>query len=407
MNRMDYRKRALIDELITQARTAEGSEQQYAQFIVLYYRTVPEEDLLEAHPDELQGITRSHWELGRMRRTGELKLHIFQPRQEEHGWESAHTIIEIVNDDMPFLIDTLVMILTEEGMGVETIIHPIIAVRRDAQGALTEVRDPRLTADHAQWESYVHIECAGLLEPAQIQQLENKLREALDDVRVVVNDWQAMNARALALAQAQAVPGQLPQNAATAEVAEFLRWLTEDHFTFIGYAEYQLQADGLLVPLPEHNLGIRRKRPDDAQRLPPPVLRRFQESEVVLLTKASELATVHRRTYLDVVSIKRFDEAGHVVGEYRLLGLYTSSAYYGSLRETPLLRTKVAHIIERSGLLPASHSGKALLHILEILPREELFQASEDELFEMAMSVLQLEGRQRARLLLRRDSTLR
>jgi len=402
MNRIDYRKRVLIDELITQARTAVGNEQ-YAQFIVLYYRTVPEEDLLEAHPDELQGITRSHWELGRMRKAGELKLRIFQPRQDEHGWESMHTVIEIVNDDMPFLIDTLVMILTEEGMGVETIIHPIIAVRRDAQGALTEVLDPRLTADHAQWESYVHLECTGVYEAEQIQQLERRLRDALDDVRVVVNDWPAMNARTLALAQALAAPGQLPQGADAAEIAAFLRWLTEDHFTFIGYAEYQLQADGLLAPLPEHNLGIRRKRPDDAQRLPPPVLRRFQEPEVVLLTKASELATVHRRTYLDVVSIKHFDEAGRVAGECRLLGLYTSSAYYGSLRETPLLRTKVAHIIERSGLLPASHSGKALLHILEILPREELFQASEDELFEMAMSVLQLEGRQRARLLLRRD----
>ncbi len=400
MNRIDYRKRALIDELIAQARAADGNEQ-LAQFLMLYYRMVPEEDLLEAPPDELLSVARGHWELGLTRQPGELKLRIFQPRQDEHGWNSAHTVIEIVNDDMPFLVDTLVMILAEEGMGVEAIIHPIMVVERDEQARIVKVLEPR-NAAHTHRESYVHIECTGLLEPAQAQHLENKLCEALDDVRVVVNDWPEMNARIRELAQEYDVPSQSPHTMA-AELPAFLRWLTEDHFTFIGYAEYQLQADGQLVPLPEHNLGIRRKRPDEVQHLPPPVLRRFQEPEVLLLTKASELATVHRRTYLDMVSIKRFGETGEVTGECRLLGLYTSSAYYGSLRETPLLRTKVARIIERSGLLPASHSGKVLLHILEILPREELFQASEDELFEMAMSVLQLEGRQRARLLLRRD----
>ena len=197
-----------------------------------------------------------------------------------------------------------------------------------------------------------------------------------------------------------------------AEAGAFLRWIAGDHFTFLGYREYELDSeDGedALRPVSGTGLGLLREKgaapvSQSFARLAPEVRRLAREPEPLVLTKANTRSTVHRPSYLDYVGVKRFDDSGRVVGEKRFLGLYTSAAYRMNAREIPLLRRKVRNVIERAGFPPKSHYEKALVDILESYPREQLFQISEDELYEISTGILHLEGRQQVRLFARRDT---
>ena len=186
-------------------------------------------------------------------------------------------------------------------------------------------------------------------------------------------------------------------------------WLAEDHFTFLGYREYQLQdVDGedALRAVPGTGLGILRSDQDMSAsygKLPPAVAAKAREKQLMIITKANSRATVHRPAYLDYVGIKQFDGNGDVVGERRFLGLFSSAAYTESLTRIPVLREKAHQLIQGAGFTPMSHSGKALMDILETYPRDELFQTSVSELLPVAEAVLHLRERRQLRFFVRRD----
>ena len=195
-----------------------------------------------------------------------------------------------------------------------------------------------------------------------------------------------------------------------AEAKDFLEWIHDGNFTLLGFREYELvdhQGKAALKTTPGSGLGILRQVDPDAAagvvELPPEAQKRAREPKLLVLTKANSRATVHRPSYLDYIGVKRFDERGEVVGEWRFLGLYTSTVYNTSPAQIPFLRKKVARVVESSGFPPASHSRKDLEAILESYPRNELFQASTDELYRIAMGILHLQERQRVRLFVRRD----
>ncbi len=203
----------------------------------------------------------------------------------------------------------------------------------------------------------------------------------------------------------QEPPGLDP--AGIEEAKAFLHWLTHDHFTFLGYREYEFVSDGDqdgLKAVPDSGLGILRGAPvTPYTKLRPRAVALARSPHALVITKANSRSTVHRPAYLDYIGVKKFDADGVVIGERRFLGLYTSVAYKTSAREIPIVRGKVDYVLERAGFPPDSHDYKALLEILESYPRDSMFQVESDDLFDIAIGILALGERQRLRLFVRRD----
>ncbi|HEV8313956.1 MAG TPA: NAD-glutamate dehydrogenase domain-containing protein, partial [Burkholderiaceae bacterium] len=376
-----------------------------------YFRQLDTDDLAERTPEDLCGALLSHWQFGAVRPLGRPKVRALSPSVAEHGWASRHTVIEIVNDDMPFLVDSTAAEINRQGLTLHLIVHPIFAVERGGDGSLTAIR-PRNEAPQAARESWMHIEVDRLIDPQQRADLVAGIERVLGDVRAAVEDWQPMLSRLhAAIAELAAAPASLPQ-ALVAESRAFLEWLADNHLTLLGYRQHELvteQGRDALRLVPGSGLGVLRE--SDAEKaagnvtLLPPSAGALARAPTPLLvvTKANTRSTVHRPGYTDYVGVKRYDAQGQVIGEHRFLGLFTSTAYGARISETPLLRGKVEAIAERAGLPPGGHLAKALDHILETYPRDELFQISDDELYEQALGILALGDRQRLRLFVRPD----
>jgi glutamate dehydrogenase len=381
-------------------------DEQAERFVRQYYRWVPAEDLIEREHLDLYGAALAHWRLFQSHPRGTIKLRVYNPTLEQDGWRSPHTVVDVLTDDMPFLVDSITMELARAGYEIKLVIHPVMRARRDELGRLLEVLEPREQAPDAVAESVLHAEIERESDPARLERLRAGIERVLGDVRAAVEDWQPMRRRALALAEEL----EAPLEAGPGEPAEsraFLRWLAEDHFTFLGYREYELieeQGRAILLPLQATGLGILRGPPRKPRHeLSSRALEVLQTPEPLILTKANSRATVHRSSYLDYVGVKRFDAHGRAVGERRFLGLYTTAAYREPVRRVPILRGKLRYVLERAGFPLDSHDAKALTEIVETYPRDALFQIRASELFEVAMGVLVLGERQRLRLFVRCD----
>jgi len=393
---------------LVQAKVPAAQRNTIAAFIQRYYGQVDPEDLAERAPADLYGAALSHWNFARRRDPAHARVRAFNPSIEEHGWQSTHTIIEIVNDDMPFLVDSVTMEVNRHGLTLHLIIHPIVAVVRDADGILTGVADD---AEGARRESMIHVEVDRIVDPAKLDELGGDIIRVLDDVRAAVEDWKKMRERVGAiLEENQQRPPLLPADE-LAEGRAFLSWLADDHFTFLGYRRHELVVIGghdALKIVPGSSLGILREGESKEvatsfAALPPEVKAYARRPELLVVTKSTSRSTVHRPGYLDYIAVKRFNDKGEVSGEDRFLGLFTSTAYSANPAEIPLLRRKIANVVARAGLQPGSHAGKALINILETYPRDELFQTTEDDLLRTAVGILHLGDRQRFRLFVRRD----
>ncbi len=320
--------------------------------------------------------------------------------------------LAIVNDDMPFLVDSVSAAITAAGLGIDRLLHPIVDVRRDGAGALIEIvglAHGPLAADVTR-ESIIYIELERASAKARGELLD-ALRGVLADVRAAVADWPAMLAmlRATTRALAENPPPVAPHVAAEANA--FLDWLAQDNFTLLGARRYALTGDlddAAFEPVAEPGLGLLRDPAyplwDGATADAPPQARRLLRSpEPLLITKAGAVSTVHRRVNADLIAAKGFDHAGRVVAETRFVGLFTSSALQTSPRLVPLLRRKVAEVIDALGFAKGGHTGKALIHVLEAFPREELFEAAPERLRTMALGLLSLLDRPRPKLFARGD----
>jgi glutamate dehydrogenase len=409
----DEAKAALIDKTVEHAHAKLPPEQaaRLEALIRIYYGAGAPEDLLQRNASDLYGAALSHLNFAARRAPGEAKVRVYTPQLEEHGWTSTHTVVELVNDDMPFLVDSVSMELNRLGSGVHLIIHPVARVRRDETGLLLDVLPFDTPAEDAQLESFLHAEVVRETDPEHLDRLRAGLERVLEDVRAAVEDWPAMVARAREVIADLERGLQTVDPEELAESKALLEWIVDNHFTFLGYREYDLVSENGehgLRRVPDTGLGILRNGDDEAAegvvKLAPEAVALARAKDPLVLTKANSRATVHRPSYLDYVGVKRFDESGEVVGERRFLGLYTSTAYSASPHDIPLLRRKVRKVRERSGLPPGSHDDKALLEVLESLPRDELFQISDDDLFDIAMGIVRLGERQRVRLFVRRDT---
>ncbi len=344
----------------------------------------------------------------RARTAGQVKVRAFNPSREREGWSAPHSVIEVVADDAPFLVDSLEMAVADAGLRLHRLVHPVLEVARDAAGQVTRVAEGR---DTGPAESVMHAEI-DRTDAATLERLRATITAALTDVRAAVDDWRAMRGKLLAVADALPA-GTGPLGAAeVAEAQAFLRWAADDHFTFLGYREYDVVAEGgdeLLKARTGSGLGILRDpalatAPRSTKSLAASRLPQSGSVDAIILTKTNARSRVHRPGYMDYIGVLRLDAAGKPVGELRFLGLYTSTAYTRRPQDVPLVRRKVETVESRSGLRPQSHSGKAFRAILDTLPRDELLQASADELFELAAGVFDVNERRQARLFVRRDA---
>ncbi|MCZ4281125.1 NAD-glutamate dehydrogenase [Kiloniella laminariae] len=380
------------------------------QFVRTFYDNVPPDDLRGETADNLFGSSLALWGQLQQRSPGEPKIRVYNPRPEEHGWKSSHTVIEVINDDMPFLVDSVTAALERLEVEVHLVIHPVISCLRDGKGKLIAVNGNGGGAGQLT-ESVMHIEISEQVLESH-SQIAHELADVFADVKAAVEDWQTM------VEKLQVVTDEMqksPPAVSKGEISEsiaFLDWLKQDNFTFLGYREYQFDGTGTEATLKvaPNSLGVLRDINvhvfdglRDFGSLPAEVRSFMTQPVLIRITKANRRSTVHRSVHLDTVAVKQFDKNGKVIGEILFAGLFTSTAYARSPSDIPLLRHKVKKVLDRSGFKSASHDSKALSHILETFPRDELFQISEDELFSTSLGILHLQERRRIAIFVRKD----
>src|SRR6478752_2838042 len=368
------------------------------------------EDLVNYDAASLAFLAEQAWEHVQQRTAGSADIRVINPIMPD-GREIS--VLEVLNDNMPFLVDSTMAELTEQGIEVALVAHPIIAVERDEQGKLLRFYGETLTEGaKGERESLIHFHLARLDADADRQKLIEGFAKTLNDVRACVTDWRAMRARVeQAINTFNSNPPPLPVDE-VAEANQFLQWLCADNFTFLGLREYRFSSDinasdeisagqGLGI-LSDPDVRILR-RGTEMVVMTPEIREFMREPTVLIVTKANVNSRVHRRVRMDYVGIKLYTPDGRLEGELRLVGLFTSGAYTRSARQIPYVRHKVAQVLVRAGFDPASHSGKAVQHILEEYPRDELFQVDAETLYNFVMEVLTLYERPRVRVLARAD----
>jgi glutamate dehydrogenase len=380
-----------------------GAGAEAAAFVRHYYERVADEDLEHARPADLCGAAMAHRRAGEVRPAGTAIVRICNPDVDADGWQSAHTVIDVVTDDMPFLVDSVTMVLAARHVGIHVVVHPTLTVERDGGGRLLGLGGERA-------EAWIHFEVDRQGPKDGRDTLASEIRHSLEEVRLVVDDWAAMRDRAEGLV-AEVESGLPVADAEANDAAALLRWMAADEFTFLGFREYDLAVeDGheVLRGRPGTGLGLLRDehRPPSAQRLdhlPEPVREKVHEARLLVVTKANSRSTVHRADYFAYVGVKRLGPDGRVLGERRFIGLWGAATYRSTTAEIPLIGPKVAAVRHRAGLAPASHGGRELWNVLETYPRDDLFQISEDELLATALEILNLQERRQLRLFARRD----
>jgi glutamate dehydrogenase len=378
-------------------------------FVQQFYQKMPVMDLGRVEPVRASAVAISAYEFLQQRKKGELKIRIYKPTKKEHGWESDNTVIEMLNDDMPFLVDSTLAELQRMHLAPLQTMHPIIHLQRDTKGKMTEIATPETKNVSA--ESFIHFRLPVLPADVSPKTLEANIRQVLAAVKHSVKDWSVMLQKC---AEVEASLQHTLSHAKTDEVIEvrdFLQWLRNKNFVFLGYIEYDFydkKGNKKLGAVQGSELGLftlndLELKPEGLTGLPAEVQHFAMLPHLLEITKATRKSVVHRPVHMDYIGIKRFDKNGKAIGEIRFLGLFTSIVYYQSAIDIPIIRRKINRVLERANFDPNSHDGKQLKAILEFSPRDELFQMNEAELFDYAMGVLSIEAHPDVHLFLRRD----
>lgn len=386
---------------------------QVALFAEQFFGVIALEELIERRLSDLVGSTLSAWTLLVRFDPAQPQVRVFNPDYEKHGWQSTHTAIEILHPDIPFLVDSVRIELNRRGYSIHTLQNSVLSLRRNQKGVLQQLLPKGSSLEGAQQEALMFLEINRCASTAEIQALQAALQEVLEEVRLSVADFLPMKARAsellAKLGKGKSLKGQA-DNVEVEEVKVFLQWLLDDHFTFLGYEEFSVEeaAEGGYIRYDQASLlglskRLRSGLSQDDLHIEAYALNYLREPTLLSFAKAAHPGRVHRPAYPDLVSIRQIDAKGRVVKECRFLGTYTSAAYNESVREIPFIRRKVAEVEKRSGFSGQGHLSKQLLQVLEVLPRDDLFQTPIDELTNTTLSIVQIQERNKVRLFLRFD----
>ena len=405
-------KQAFIEQLQVRLQdlVPRGDHSAVAQFCSQFFGIATLAELEVRQDADLLGCTLSAWRFVQQMPGGDVKLRVFNPDTEQHGWQSTHSIVEVLHRDLPFLVDSVRMELTRQGYAIHNLYNSIVHVERDQSGNLKKLLAPGAQAADARAESVMYIEIDRATNASDLSALQKGLLAALDTVRATVQDFSAMRERVQALiSQLNSRRKQYFSRDERAEAVAFLEWLLDDHFTFLGYECFAINEG-----LPEQRLGLRtdaslgalalNPRDENLEGLPDTVTAYLQAPLLLSFAKASQLSRVHRPAYPDYVSVREVDADGNVLLEHRFMGLYTSRVYSALVDHIPHVRRKVAYVREVSGFIPRSHLAKELEQVLQVLPRDDLFQTPVDELAQTAIAIVQMQERNQIRVFLRRGN---
>ena len=383
---------------------------QVALFAEQFFGIIALEELIQRRLSDLVGCTLSAWRMLQRFEASKPQVRVFNPDYEKHGWQSTHSAVEILHRDIPFLVDSARMELNRRGYSIHTLQNSVFSVRRNKSGELLEILPKGTQGKDVQQEALMFLEIDRCSSAGELKSLEKALLDVFGDVRMSVADFQPMKAKARELLAWLDKAKLKVDGAELDEIKVFMSWLLDDHFTFLGYEEFtvvdvpgggSMQYDeGSLLGLSKR---LRSGLKADELHIEPEAVAYLREPQLLSFAKAAVPSRVHRPAYPDLVSIRELDAKGNVVKECRFMGLYTSAVYAESVWNIPYIRRKVDVIEHRSGFDSSAHLGKELAQVLEVLPRDDLFQTSVDELFNTTMSIVQIQERNKIRVFLRRD----
>ncbi len=381
------------------------------EFALRLYKNISPDDLALRNDSDMYGAVMGLWHsFNAYKPKDKAQIKVYNPEVAHHGWESAHTIIEVIQSDMPFMVDSIRMALSRLDINSHLLLHLPISHKRDKDHKVTELLKAGTRNDDNEVDTVFLIEIDRQSSQEAIDTLKKELASVMKEVSLAVSDWQPMRDR-LAEIAAELDSANYPGSKKELKEAQtFLKWLSKDNFILMGYRRYDLKAvkgDHVIEQLPESSLGIMRSSADDKERyissLPEVARELAFDNSLLLVTKTNSKSRVHRSAYNDYIGIKRFDKNGKVVGEDRFIGLYSSSFYNNSAKDVPIVGAKIQSVLEASGFAPNSHAAKALHNIIETYPRDEIVQATEADLLEVGLGVLQMQERDMTRLFVRRD----
>ncbi|HSG90186.1 MAG TPA: NAD-glutamate dehydrogenase [Pseudomonadales bacterium] len=404
----DLRREAFLEQLeeLIHHHLDAGAAQRLCAFSRGFHASTPYEDLEGRNLEDVFGALISVRALIEERSAAAPTIRVFNPTMQADGWVSSHTIAQIHHRDMPFVVDSFLMALGRQNLTLHCMHNVVLHVDRDEDGRFLAYAGPGEGRD----EVLIHAEI-DRLDPSEFSTFEADLAETIADVHAAVDDFEPTRARVRTLIDDL---DELPAAIGADEVAEaraFLEWLLDDHFTFLGYREFEIVDDGdgeEVRQIRGTELGVLRTRPRPARtrRLAdmPDATRSFiLEPRILQFSKGGTRSRVHRPAYPDYVAVKRFDADGRVIGERGVLGLYTSAVYMEPPDRIPVLRRRVDEVMARSGFVPGGFDGKVLRQVLATYPRDELFQSEPDELFDSAMRVTNNHERNRLQVFVRQD----
>ncbi|MUK50953.1 NAD-glutamate dehydrogenase [Aliivibrio fischeri] len=370
------------------------------------FANIDDDDLLQRNESDMYGATLSLWNHLSDVKISDISVRVFNPKLSQDGWQSTHTVVEIVTPDSPFLVDSVKMALARLDMTSHFMLHGPHCFGRNESGEIISVCESNAEMQ----QTLFHFEVDHLNDKVEMERLQNELLIVLQDIHRVVNQWKPMSDKLTEVIE-ELKTSDLPiVKEEIDEAISFLSWLKNHNFTLMGYKNFDLQAvegDHELVPTQEEGLGLfslaSRIHTTKLSEMPSSARAAAKKSDLLILTKSNTKSRIHRPAYTDYIGIKRLNKEGKVIGEHRFTGLYTSTAYNQSVSNIPLLSNKVERILDASKYIKGSHSYKALHNILETYPRDELFQANEEEMLEVGVGVVKMQDRDLLRLFVRRD----
>ncbi|WP_417687439.1 NAD-glutamate dehydrogenase [Roseibium sp.] len=408
----DVAKAGLIEALFEKLK---GDDQAFADFTREFYLRGAAEDLVTYTEDELIGFARYAYSDFKLHPKGTHRVSVANPEFEASGGKvSELTVVEVVNDNMPFLVDSVMAELQDSRLEVHLVLHPIFNVERDSNGKLISASGKKKGAPREDdQESLIHIHVSRIDTPEARAELESRLDAVLGDVRSAVHDWKPMHKRLVGAINTYKTAQQTAGGDDLWEAIHFLEWMANENFIFLGMCEYTFNGDpqtASLSPAPGTGLGLLTdpearvfRRGSEYIQVTDEIRDFLSKPDPLIISKANVKSRVHRRVHMEYIGAKLFDDDGNLSGELRIVGLFTSTAYTEPTSTIPFLRRKVGSVLAKAGYDPDSHSGRALINVMESFPRDELFQIDRATLFDFAMTILQLDERPRIRVLARAD----
>ena len=399
------KKQALLDKLcdLSDSKLTKKIKAQTSYFLKSFYKHISLEDLLQNDIENLRGAAIQQYQQAKQRRPTSPKVRIYNPQFEKHGWQSVHTIVEIITDDKPFLINSISMLLNQRHLTIHMIVHPIISVERTQSGGLVQLANDN-DGNHSLNESFIQIQIDRQTDVSITDEIRDHILTVINDVDKINRDWAGMQEKTKALCVAIPAMASKYQQDDIDEAQALCKWITENHFTFLGYCE----LDQSFQVIPKTALGLLDDKSSSdnyqlAKILPLDNANFLNDTSLITVCKANEISTVHRGVYMDFITLPKLNDVGEMIGRYCLVGLFASSTYSRAVVDIPFLRKKLNTVMLHSGVDTLSHMGRALTNTLENYPRDTFFQQSEEHILGIAFGIMALKERQRIRLFSHRD----